>query len=146
MSHEEGARGVWKKKDNISRKRGGSDTSNRMTDRANKEFRLKRGKDKGGISPSDRERVVLGTKQAVSRLKGIVNGGWVDGDREGGSKAVGCKRKGCGDRGGETRGGRPIFIGEKGSRVNLGQGVAMEERRQIKEKITEGVLREAKGV
>lgn len=59
---------------------------------------------------------------------------------------MGCKRKGCGDRRGETRGGRPIFIGEKGSGVNLGQGVAMEERRQIKEKITEGVEREAKGV
>ena len=51
------------------------------------------------------------------------------GTEAGGSKAVGCKRKGCGDRGRETRGGGPIFIGEEGSGGNLGQGIAMEERR-----------------
>ena len=62
MSHEEGARGVWKKKNNISREIRGSDASNRMADRAIKEFRPKRGKDEGGICPSNREWVMLGTK------------------------------------------------------------------------------------
>ena len=69
MSHEEGVGGVWKKKDNISRNRRRSDASNCMADRAIEEFRLKRGKDEGGIRPSSREWVMLGTEEAVSRLK-----------------------------------------------------------------------------
>lgn len=58
MCHEEGARGVWKKKNNISRERGGSDASNRMADRAIKEFRFKRGENEGGICPSSGEWVM----------------------------------------------------------------------------------------
>ena len=69
MSHEEGAGGVREKKDKISRNRRRSDAINGMADRAIKEFRLKRGKDEGGIRPSSREWVMLGTEEAVSRLK-----------------------------------------------------------------------------